>query len=102
MSENLIEQKRAELAQLEAKERYFKSLPESYQLAERLHTLLCNWNHCDGCSWYYTSWEKYNGAFSDPTRGDYVRKAEKLIEAAKRRGVDPSDLLDIFNEIKSL
>ena len=35
------------------------------ELAEELHTLLCHWDHTEGCSWYYetsgkaTNWTGY-------------------------------------------
>ena len=52
----IAEQKR-KIAELEAakanmiKDR--KSLTDTGQLAIFLHNKLCNWNHTDGCSWFY-------------------------------------------------
>lgn len=43
-------------------------------LAEVLHSSMCGWNHEDGCSWYYESWDSPGYA-----RGEYLAKARKVM-----------------------
>lgn len=55
--ENAIAEQKRKLAELEsAKEKMGKDRQtnsETGQLAIFLHSKLCNWNHTDGCSWFY-------------------------------------------------
>jgi hypothetical protein len=44
------------------------------ELAEYLHGKQCRWNHTDGCSWYYSSWDKPCG-----TRNSYLDKAYEML-----------------------
>lgn len=46
-----------------------------HELAEFLHSKLCNRNHTDGCSWYYhkDDWNNY-------AHKEYLDKAKKMLE----------------------
>lgn len=43
-------------------------------LAEYLHQINCNWNHIDGCSWQYESWDEPGNA-----RNRYLDKARRIL-----------------------
>lgn len=47
----------------------------NHELAEFLHTELCNHNHTDGCGWFYegNDWEGY-------AHKKYLEKANKILE----------------------
>jgi len=51
-----------------------KGLTQGQKLATFLHQKTCRWNHVDGCSWDYTSWNN-----PDSTRLKYLRKAEQML-----------------------
>ena len=48
-------------------------------LASKLHTLLCGYNHIDGCGWFY---EFHNGEedWGGYTHSDYLNIAKKVAE----------------------
>jgi hypothetical protein len=70
-----------EIAAAEEKLKKLKAFKEGEQrhteegLAEKLHYLLCNANHIDGCSWEYEEdWEK-------PRHREYLEKAYAVANA---------------------
>ena len=44
------------------------------ELAEYLHGKQCRWNHTDGCSWHYTTWDN-----PCSTRDSYLNKAYNML-----------------------
>ena len=89
-----IAQKKAELAELEGRLSTWENLPEEYQVAEKLHSMLCHWNHTDGCSWEYESWKEPRD-----TRMRYVEKAENLLAFTKGNGISTDVLFDLLEKI---
>lgn len=51
------------------------SLKEEERLADHLHNECCKWNHIDGCSWEYESWESPGNA-----RNIWLKKARKILK----------------------
>lgn len=70
---------------------------ELYRIAESLHSAKCNWNHTDGCSWFYETWDGSTGA-GNRERMIWVGKARNLVAKAKELGVTPESLIKIVNE----
>lgn len=70
---------------------YMNLDPEEIKIAEVLHTHLCNWNHTDGCSWFYESWE-------DPgcSKKDYLEKAKRV----KSLGYTGEMIDEFFKKVK--
>lgn len=60
-----IQAKREELAKLEKLKEREANLTIEQRLAEALHGSLCHWNHTDGCSWSYGSWDEPSHAHVD-------------------------------------
>lgn len=69
-----IAEAKAELAKLENEKDKFDGLTPAQQLATELHTIRCNWNHTDGCSWLYEDlWTGYAHA-------QYLEKAVNILD----------------------
>ncbi len=69
-------------------------------LAEELHTMLCHWNHTDGCGWYYeirkevTDWTGY-------AHKDYFAKAVALTRLNPNMKVeDLTNVVATIEEVK--
>ncbi len=46
------------------------------KIADALHQILCRWNHTNGCSWHYESWDHVR---SLGARSSYLEKARELL-----------------------
>lgn len=91
--ERQLKKKREELK--EAKKEAAERSP-LHDLAITLHDMLCNWNHTDGCSWFY---EK---EWTDYTHSKYLEKASRLLLSCEAIGVkDPIKVLRIAKELKN-
>jgi len=66
-----------ELKCREKEEARLAALPVEKRLAEKLHDLLCHWNHTDGCSWGYEDWNNVGHA-----RRAYLKKARLALAVA--------------------
>ena len=44
-------------------------------LADVLHSLRCHWNHTDGCSYLYESWDNIRS-----TRQSWLDKAQAMVD----------------------
>ena len=74
--EELLKQKeQLEKTLARVNEELDRKVNQTERLANFLHSRLCNWNHIDGCSWEYSSWDK-----PCSTRIGYRKKAESLID----------------------
>ena len=71
--ESLLEQRKKLDAEIVNEKRMLALSPER-QVAELLHKQFCNWNHADGCGWYYFSWESVCAE-----RESWLSKARKLL-----------------------
>jgi hypothetical protein len=94
-----IAELRAEADKLEAAEKAFKALPADEQLAITLHSLLCHWNHTDGCSWEYegsggkTDWNGY-------AHKEYLTKGRKMLAFCQCKGISSKDAVKILQIAK--
>lgn len=48
-----IESARERIAELQSEKERRSELPEDKKLAEYLHSKQCQWDHTEGCSWFY-------------------------------------------------
>lgn len=108
MSNNTVPRLTEEIAELQDKLAQAKlslrqaklESPEK-QLAVILHDLLCNWNHTDGCGWFYEfknkipQWDSYAHA-------DYLEKAERLIARCHRENIAPERAIEIYRLLEAL
>ncbi len=67
---------------------------ELVQLAETIHTRMCNSNHVDQCSWYYETWA--NAGYS---RENYLNRARKLQDLCREIQVSVDDAIKIIDAI---
>lgn len=57
---------------------------EAQEIAIVLHGMQCNWNHTDGCGWF---WEIKGGdvhEWTGYTHKEFLKKAQKFISECKR------------------
>lgn len=90
---NKLEDIKAKIEQ-ENLEQELKETPQC-ALATILHEHQCNWNHNDGCSWHYNTWE-------DPghERKTYLTKANNLLNFLYKYIDRPDkELIEIAEEI---
>jgi aryl-phospho-beta-D-glucosidase BglC (GH1 family) len=92
-AEEQIRKAKAELVEL-------ATIPEDERLADSLHSMLCTWNHTDGCGWYYEFHNK-KPAWDGNEHGQYLTKARLLIGKCKEHGISTSDALSIFKLVNS-
>ena len=79
-----IEELEHELAQKKEDKRKFEAMPVEYQIADILHSTLCDHNHTDACSWYYRTWNDYVYGSDKYTRDEYVDKAKSMLAVADK------------------
>lgn len=86
---------RREADELEAAEKAFQAQPEDQQLAIKLHSMLCGWNHIDGCSWEYegdggkTDWNGH-------AHSKYLVKGRKMLSFCQTHGISTKDAVAIL------
>lgn len=59
--------------------KYLFSIHPEYEIAELLHAKMCNWNHTDGCSWFYEKWGDLGYA-----RNTYITRAKRVLAVIDR------------------
>tara|TARA_R110000851_G_scaffold273073_2_gene425760 strand:+ start:766 stop:1038 length:273 start_codon:yes stop_codon:yes gene_type:complete len=64
----------AEVDRLKNVDKENSKLPEEYRLATLIHSKLCRFNHTDGCSWQYETWDNFKYG-----RQSWVDKAKKIL-----------------------
>lgn len=98
-----IAQAKKDLAELEKALVEEREKSPDQSLAETLHGLLCNWNHTDGCGWFYEFKDK-KPDWSGHSHATYLGKAHKLISCCEQHptGVTPEQVVDFFKLIKGL
>lgn len=67
------------------------------ELATKLHSILCHWNHIDGCGWYYFSekdgiWEKDEG------RMQYTQMARRMQKILKDSS--NNSIIDVISSLE--
>ena len=90
-----LEEKIAALKEADAR---FAALQPEYQLAIKLHDLLCHHNHADGCGWHY---EGSNGVtdWTGHAHSRYLEKAYKVQKFCECHDIPTSKALDFITLI---
>ena len=70
-----------------------------HQLAKELHSMLCTYNHTDGCSWHY-EFKNKNDDWTGSAHTEYLKKAQKLIGHCDREGMDITATLSAFKLVR--
>lgn len=91
-AEEKIRKAKAELVEL-------STIPEDERLADSLHSMLCNWNHTDGCGWYYETKNKH-ADWNGYHHKHWLGKARKLMSRCKEHGISTSEALAIYKMVK--
>lgn len=92
---------RREADEMEAAEQAFRDLPEDERLAITLHSLLCHWNHTDGCGWEYegsgnkTDWNGWAHA-------EYLKKGRKLLSFCQCNNISTDHAVAILKMSKEI
>jgi hypothetical protein len=99
--EEKIKQHKADMAKLEKELEKAKLESPDQQLAKELHGMLCQWNHTDGCGWFYEFKNKEDD-WLGRAHGEYLKKAQKLICQCKDEGIRVESALAMFKTIRGL
>lgn len=71
------------------------------QLATELHSMLCTWNHTDGCGWYY-EFDNKKDNWTGHAHAEYLKKSQVLIHECNKEGVSVQKALSLFKTIKGI
>jgi hypothetical protein len=99
--EQKIKAHKARLEVLHAELELEKTKSPDKVLAEELHGMLCQWNHTDGCSWFYESKNKV-ADWSGHAHNQYLTKAQTLMLRCKKEGIEPETVVSMFKLVKGL
>lgn len=96
-----IAKREQELA--DAKEQLKKAKLESpdKQLAKELHSMLCRWNHTDGCGWFYEFRNKEDD-WSGNAHGQYLIKAQNLIGKCKDHNITVDQAIAFYKLVQGV
>jgi hypothetical protein len=92
-------QKKVDELKLSLKEEKLKS-PDK-KLATSLHSILCKYNHTDGCGWFYEFKDKKDD-WGASSHGEYLKKAQNLIHKCKDLNIEPESAIDIVRMVNRL
>lgn len=92
---------KSEIQKLE-REKNLLELSDNQRLSILLHSILCNWNHTDGCGWFYEINKDGTHQWDGAAHAPYLQKARKLIKYAKEKNMDVVDLIGIYEVLKEL
>lgn len=91
MSRESISQRLSEIeverAELLAEQERLLSLSDDRRLAEDLHSQQCNWNHTDGCGWFY-EFDNGNPKWNGHAHARYLEKARNVMRMLPEMSVD--------------
>lgn len=99
--EEQIKKRQQELEDLEKQLVEAKLESPDHQLAKELHSMLCTWNHTDGCGWFYEMNGKKDN-WTGHTHGVYLAKAQKLIHQCDQEGVSAEQAITMFKLVKGI
>ena len=99
--EEKIKQHQSELAKLTEQLEKAKLESPDQQLAKELHSMLCTWNHTDGCGWYYEFKNKQDD-WTARAHGEYLAKARKLMTTCEQEGCKVETALSFYKLIKGI
>ena len=91
-----IRELQAEIDQLAAQDAAFAALPQEHQLAITLHSLLCRWNHTDGCSWEYEGTKGIDD-WRGHAHSKYLEKAVKVKAFCDRVGIPTDEAINLIH-----
>ena len=74
-----LAERKLKLAQARAN---LTALSPTHQLAISLHEKFCNWNHTDGCSWWYAVKDGVHD-WSEDSHRSYFNKAHQVMTRLK-------------------
>lgn len=94
-----IARRKQELAELETQLEVAKTEPEDIQLARQLHSLLCQWNHTDGCGWYHESKNKKED-WTGHAHAQYLGKARRLMHFCKKKSIGYQFAIEVYKMVK--
>lgn len=87
--------------QLKATKKEFEGMEPMHQLALTLHSMLCRWNHTDGCSWHYEI-TKSGHDWKQHAHAEYLKKAQTLTSWCERNDVPEHKALGLMALINNL
>lgn len=99
--EEKIKQHKADLAKLEKDLETAKLESPDHQLAKELHSMLCTWNHTDGCGWYYEMKNKEDD-WTGRAHGEYLKRAQKLIHICASEDIKVERAIEMFKLIRGI
>jgi len=97
--EQEIARHKREIEELECKLEKFRLEGPEHILARELHSMLCTWNHTDGCSWFYEA-ERGVDDWTRFAHGEYLGKATKLIRWCGNHGVSTDAAVNLLKLFK--
>jgi hypothetical protein len=74
-TEKKLQDAKNEVLRLENEIKKYNKLTPTVKLATYLHSKLCNWNHIDGCGWFYAKEDDWN----ESAKKHYYDMAEILL-----------------------
>ena len=99
--EEQIKKRQQEIKDLETQLVEAKLQSPDKQLATELHSMLCQWNHTDGCGWFYEFSNKKDN-WSGHAHGEYLKKAQSLIHKCEQEGVTVDQAISLFKLVKGI
>lgn len=99
--EEKIKKHKTDLDKLEKELETAKLESPDHQLAKELHSMLCTWNHTDGCGWYYEFKNKQDD-WTGRAHGEYLKRAQKLIHACSQEGCTVEKAIGLFKLIRGI
>jgi len=88
-----------EVKDLEAQLAAAKLESPDQQLAKQLHSMLCTWNHTDGCSWFYEMKNKQDD-WTGHAHGEYLKKAQMITHQCKQRNIPVQTAMEVYKMVK--
>lgn len=71
------------------------SLSPTHQLAISLHEKFCNWNHTDGCSWWYAVKDGVHD-WSEDSHRSYFNKAHQVMTRLRCEPVTEHNVVEFI------
>jgi hypothetical protein len=99
--EEKLKAHKKEITELEAALVKAKQESPDQQLARTLHTMLCGWNHTDGCGWFYEMKNKEDD-WNGHEHGEYLKKANMLIRRCQKEGIEVDKVMEVYKMVKDL
>jgi hypothetical protein len=89
-----------QIKELRAEEQYLTAMAPEQHLAIQLHSMLCHWNHTDGCGWEYEIGRGKVHDWNGSSHAPYLIKAKKITAYCNKQGILPANVIDILGLTK--